>query len=88
MMLTSVSGKFLYCGNTSRSANSMYEHGTDLVMSSWFSAKILHNLKNILTNYNNLFQVMSSCRKLLGIFCCGYYGRNQQNKIREAGFSL
>lgn len=34
MLLTSVSGKFSYCGSTRRSANSMYEHGTDLVMPS------------------------------------------------------
>lgn len=34
MMLTSVSGKFLYCGSTKRSANSMYEQGTDSIISS------------------------------------------------------
>ena len=34
MMLTTVSGKFLYCGNTSRLANSVYEHGTDSVIPS------------------------------------------------------
>lgn len=33
-MLTSVWGMFSYCGNTRRSANSMYEHGTDSVIPS------------------------------------------------------
>jgi len=33
-MVTSVSGKCLYCGSTSRWANSMYEHGTDSVIPS------------------------------------------------------
>lgn len=40
MMLTSVSGKFLYCRSTSHSANSVYEHGTDSVIPS-------ENLKEI-----------------------------------------
>jgi len=34
MMLTSVSGKFLYCGSTRRWANSMYEQGTDSIIPS------------------------------------------------------